>query len=84
MATVTLHLTVDQLLEAIRQLPFEEKLRLRALLSDDVRERMNQRLDEALQAIREANPGVTEDEVMADVNRVVHEIRAEKFAESSH
>ncbi|MBI5650732.1 MAG: hypothetical protein HZC40_09860 [Chloroflexi bacterium] len=84
MATVTLHLTVDQLLEAIRQLPFEEKLRLRALLSDDVRERMNQRLDEALQAIREANPGVTEDEVMADVNRVVHEIRAEKFAPSRH
>jgi Txe/YoeB family toxin of Txe-Axe toxin-antitoxin module len=82
MATATVRLTIDQLIEAIRQLPFEEQVKLRELLSDDVRERVNRRLDEALRIIRESNPGVTEDEVMADANAVVHEIRAERLAEN--
>jgi hypothetical protein len=82
MTTITLELTFDQLLKAIRRLPREDRIKLaQTVLQDDIEE-INRRFDEALRAIEEANPGVTEDEVMADAVAAVHEYRAERAAQN--
>jgi hypothetical protein len=78
MATVNVQLTFQQLLAAIRQLPYKQKLALWRLLDAEMKgdDEILREFDQALETIRAANRGVTEDEVMADVERALREVRA--------
>jgi len=77
MARVTVELSWEQLLAAIRGLSPQEKLALwRALDHQIDRGALRKRFDEAVAAIRTAHPGVKEDEVLADVAEAVREVRA--------
>jgi hypothetical protein len=79
MRTVTIKLTLDQVLAAVEQLSLEQKIMLRDRLNAELnREQVERQFDEALRAIRAANVGFGEDEVLADVNQAVHEVRAER------
>ncbi|MFQ6057883.1 MAG: hypothetical protein ACE5MB_03255 [Anaerolineae bacterium] len=76
MTTVTIELTLEQILSAIERLPLEQKVMLKDKLEAELREQVSRQFDEALSTIRAANRGVTEDEVMADVAQAIREVRA--------
>lgn len=78
--TITVELTVEQLLRAIRQLPFEERLSLLQTLLQEDKAEITRRFDRALAEVQRANPARNEDEVMAEVNAIVHQVRAERYA----
>lgn len=82
MATIKQQLTLEQLIAAIRQLPLEQKMKLRKIFEEETFAELERRFDEALAEIRAANPGLDEDEVMEEVNQEVHEIRAERLAKN--
>ncbi|MBI4790619.1 MAG: hypothetical protein HY782_26620 [Chloroflexi bacterium] len=87
MANVSIELTFEQLLAAIRKLPHEQKTKLWQTLHDelnhaDARRQAREQFAQAVEAIRAANEGVTEDEVMADATAAVKEVRAERRARS--
>ena len=83
MANVSIELTFDQLLAAIRKLPHEQKAKLWQTLDNELnRSEIRRRAMEAVEAIRAANEGVTEDEVMADATAAVKEVRAERRVRS--
>jgi|GEM_PF-4594120 hypothetical protein len=79
---VTIELTSDQLLKAIRQLPFEERLALLQTLLREDKAEISRRFDRALADVHEANRGLDEDAVIAEVNEIVHQVRAERYAEN--
>lgn len=84
MATANIELTFEQLLAAVRKLPTAQKTRLWQTLDAELnREDINREFDLALEEIWAANEGVSEDEVMADVNAAIREVRAEKSARRS-
>lgn len=78
MATVHVELTFNQLVAAIRQLPHDQKVALWRLLDAELKsdDEILREFDAALKAIRAANRGVTEDEVMADIEQALREVRA--------
>ncbi|MDI6768991.1 MAG: hypothetical protein QMD04_04885 [Anaerolineales bacterium] len=83
MATTSVELTFDKLLAAVRKLPNPQKARLWYMLNTEFsRDEIQGRAIEAVEAIRAANEGVTEDEVMADATAAVQEVRAERRARS--
>ncbi len=82
MATIKQQFTLEQLIAAIRQLSLEDKMKLRKVFDEETLAELGRRFDEALAEIRAANPGLNEDEVMEEVNQVVHEIRAERLAKN--
>jgi len=82
MVTVTVRLSFEQLLAAVRQLPRKQKVALWQLLDAELnREEIFREFAEALEDIRAANEGVTEDEVMADVEVAIREVRAARRAQ---
>ena len=84
MANVNIELTFEQLFAAVRQLPNTQKAKIwRALDAELNREDINREFALALEEIWAANEGVSEDEVMADVNAAIREVRAEKSARRS-
>ena len=78
MSTVNIELTLNQLSAAIQRLPYEQKLALWRLLDAQLKgdDEVFREFGEALAEIRAANEGVTEDEVMADVELALREVRA--------
>ncbi len=79
MANVNIELTFDQLLAAVRQLPRAQKSKIwRALDAELNREEINREFAQTLEEIWAANEGVSEDEVMADINTAIREVRVEK------
>ncbi len=82
MATIKQQFTLEQLIAAIRQLSLEDKMKLRKVFDEETLAELGRRFDEALAEIRATNPGLNEDEVMEEVNQVVHEIRAERLAKN--
>jgi len=84
MTTANIELTFEQLLAAVRKLSYMDKVRLWRTLGDEVdRDQIRRRAAEAVQAIWSANEGVNEDEVMADIDAALGEIRAENEARRS-
>jgi len=89
MNTINAELTFDQLGAVVQQLPYEQKVALWRLLSaevdrqDSLRRQARQEFAEAVRFIRTANRGVSEDEVMADVDAAVREVRAARRAADS-
>jgi Trp operon repressor len=82
MATLTLELTLDQLIAAIERLSLVDRLRIVRTILKDYREEINQRFDESLAKVHAAHPNLNEDEVMAEINQLVHEIRAGPHGQS--
>lgn len=80
--TITVELTTQQILQAIRQLPLEERLSLLQTLIRDDKDELDRRFDNALAAVHSANQGLDEDTVMVELTRVVHDVRAERYATS--
>ncbi len=83
MANVNIELTFEQLISAVRRLPTMQKAKLWQMLNAEFNhDEIQRRAMEAVEAIRAANEGVTEDEVMADATAAVQEVRAERRAPS--
>lgn len=81
MAIVNVQLSFDQLRAAVRQLPQKHKMAIwRDLDAELNRDEIFREFGEALEDIRSANEGVTEDEVMADVSAAIREVRAARHA----
>jgi hypothetical protein len=81
MTTANVELTFEQLLAAVRKLPYMQKIRLSRTLNDELNhDEIRRRAAEVIEAIRAANAGVTGDEVMADATAAVREVRAERHA----
>ena len=81
MMTVAVELSFEQLLTAVRKLPQAQKSQLLDTLEAELsREEIRRRAKEAVEAIRAANENVNEDELMADINAAVEEVRAERYA----
>lgn len=76
MAQVTVELSFEQLLSAIRRLPFEQKRRLWQTLTAELTPQITREFDAALQASWAAHREFGEDEVMADALQAVAEARA--------
>ena len=81
MNTVRVDLSYDQLKQALRKLPAQEKLDLWRQLDADIdRPAIARRFDAALKAIRQTYSQISEEEVMTDALKATHETRAK----SSH
>lgn len=82
MATANSNLTFDQILAAVRKMSRQDKTKLWQILDAEVmdRDEIRRRARRALEQIWAANEGYTEDEVMADVNAALAEVRAETAA----
>lgn len=81
MTTAHTEMSFEQWLAAIRKLPYAQKTKLWQTLDAelnraDARRQAREEFAEAVRAIRTANKGVTEDEVVADVSAAVKEVRA--------
>ncbi len=84
MSSIQIEFTFDQLLRAIRQLPQEQRVKLWQELDAELDpNEIRHRAQQALEEIWKANEGFTEDEVMADVNAALQEVRAENAARRS-
>jgi hypothetical protein len=77
MNTIRVDLSYDQLKQALRKLPPQEKLDLwRQLAADIDRPAIARRFDAALKAIHQTYSQIGEEEVMADALKATHETRA--------
>lgn len=75
--TVSVDLSLEQLVDALRRLPPKEKIAVWRLLGQDLdRTEITRRFDEALQEIRAAYTGIPEDELLTDVLKAQQEVRA--------
>jgi flagellar biosynthesis regulator FlbT len=73
---ITVDLSLEQLVNALKRLPAGEKMVLWRLLDAEIdRPAISKRFAEALEAIRSAYPDAKEDEVMGDVMAAVREVR---------
>lgn len=80
-STVTIELTLEQLLSAIRRLPWEQKKIIWKALSDELSHaEVHQQFNAALHTSWAAHKGISEDEVMADALQAVAEVRAARSA----
>jgi hypothetical protein len=74
--TVQVRLTLEQLLEAIFTLPQEERAIIRRSLDAELRpEDIQRRFEESLHEIWAANAHFNEEEVAADVDLAIREVR---------
>lgn len=82
-------LTFNQLGTVVQRLPYEQKVALWRLLNaevdrlDPLRRQARKEFAEAVRFIRAANRGVSEDEIAADVEAAVREVRAARRAADS-
>jgi hypothetical protein len=83
-ATVNVELTFDQLLAAVRRLPDQQKIALWETLDAEVnRDEIRRSARAAVEAIWTANQGFSEDEVRADAEDALRQVRAEQAAHRS-
>ncbi len=83
MATLTLELTLDQLIQAIDRLSAADRLRVAGAILKDYRSDINKRFGESLTSVHAAYPNLNEDKVMEEINQLVHEIRSEHHDQNS-
>jgi hypothetical protein len=77
--SISVNLSIEQLIDAVRRLPDQEKITVWRILDQEIdRDAIALRFTEAVQAIRAGNPNVNEDEVMADVLQAIQEVRASR------
>ena len=72
MSTVTVDLTVEQIVAAVRRLPLQEKAALKKALEAELDDRLGQLLAE----LWAENRSYSEEEVMADVAKAIAEAKA--------
>lgn len=81
MDSIPIELTFRQLLNAIRQLSREQKVKLWQLLDAEIMGHdVDRDLDLLLNPVTPSQQGVSEDEVMADALAAIGEYRAEEAA----
>jgi hypothetical protein len=85
MTTANTNLTFEQLVVAIGKIPVAQQIKLWRLLDtklnrNAIRRQARDEFAQAVEAIRTANEGVNEDDVMADDTAVVKQVRAERRA----
>ena len=78
--SITIELPMNQMLTWARRLPVEQKLELWRTLGKDLDKTIDQRFHEALEVCWTANQQFTEEEVMADVDQAIAEVRAARRA----
>ncbi len=74
---ITVELTLDQVLTAVRRLPLADKVYLKKSLEAD----LDQRLDNLLTGLWADNKEYSEEEVAADVAQAIAQFRATRKAE---
>ena len=80
MNTVPVELSVDQLKQALHKLPAKEKVAIWRMLDSEIdRTAITKKFDSAVKSIREQYYAVDEEEVIAEINRAVHETRKAKY-----
>jgi predicted nucleic acid-binding Zn-ribbon protein len=82
MNTVPVELSIDQLKQALRKLPAKEKVAIWRMLDSEIdRTAITKKFDSAVKSIREQYYAVDEEEeeVIAEINRAVHETRKAKY-----
>lgn len=72
MSTVTVDLTVEQIVAAVRRLPLQEKATLKKALEAELDDRLGQLLAD----LWAKNRSYSEEEVVADVAKAIAEARA--------
>jgi hypothetical protein len=83
MNSVRVDLSFDQLKQALRRLPAQEKIDLWRMLDADLdRPAIARRFDVAVKSIRKAYAHVSEDEVMTDALHATHAARKARHAKN--
>jgi hypothetical protein len=83
MNTIRVDLSVDQLKQALRRLPPQEKVAIWRMLDSEIdRTAIARRFDAALKSIRSQYSQVSEDEIMADALQATHQARKAKYAKN--
>lgn len=79
MNTVQVNVTFDQIKQALRQLPPQERMALWRLLDADLdRAAIARKFTSTVSAIRKTYSRVSEDDVMADAVKAIREVRRGK------
>ena len=79
MNTVRVDLSFDQIQQALRRLPPQQKIALWRLLDKELdRSAIARKFETTIKAIRKAYVHISEDEVMADAVKVTHAVRHAK------
>jgi hypothetical protein len=83
MSTISLNVSMEQIKQAMRQLPPQEKMALWRMLDEEVdRESIARRFSTAVKEIRATYAAVSEDEVMADAVKATRQVRKARHAQS--
>jgi hypothetical protein len=81
MNTVRIDLSLDQIKQALRRLPAEEKIALWRLLDKDLdRPAIARRFSASVNSIRKAYADISEDEVMKDAVKATRQVRKARHA----
>ncbi|OIN89248.1 MAG: hypothetical protein COS37_06455 [Anaerolineae bacterium CG03_land_8_20_14_0_80_58_20] len=83
MNTVSVDLSLDQIKQALRRLPSQEKIALWRLLDKDLdRSAIARQFTSSVNAIRKAYSHISEDEVMKDAVKATRQVRKARHAKS--
>lgn len=83
MSTISLNVSPEQLKQAIRQLPAQEKIALWRLLDAELdRSTIARRFAAGVKDIRTTYIQISEDEVMADAVKATRQVRKARHAQS--
>jgi len=83
METVQVNVSFDQIKQALRQLPPQEKLALWRLLDEDLdRAAIARKFASTVRAIRKAYSRVSEEAVMSDALKATREVRKARHGKS--
>lgn len=83
METVRVNVTLDQLKQALRQLPPQEKMALWRLLDADLdRAAIARKFTSTVSAIRKTYSRISEEDVMADAVKATREVRKGRHGKS--
>ena len=81
MNSVRVDLSFEQIKQALRRLPAQEKAAIWRMLDADLdRPAIARRFDAAVKSVRKAYAHIDEEEVMADLVKATHEVRKTKHA----
>jgi len=81
--TVSVDLSLDQIKQALRRLPSQEKIALWRLLDKDLdRSAIARQFTSSVNAIRKAYSHISEDEVMKDAVKATRQVRKARHAKS--
>ena len=83
MNSIRVDLSLDQIKQALRKLPAQEKIAIWRMLDADLdRPAIARRFDASVKSIRKAYVNVSEEEVMADAVKAAHEARKTRNAKN--